>query len=171
MKGNKVQKDFFSRDVLEVAPELLGKIIVRKDMQGTASYFRVTEVEAYRGEEDKACHASKGRTQRNDVMYWDGGHIYVYLIYGMYWMLNFVTGEKNNPQAILIRGVEGFDGPGKLTRVMKIDKSFYGEDIYTSKRLWIEDDGHTNEFIQTPRINIDYAGDYWKNKSWRFIVK
>ena len=169
--GNRIRKDFFSRDVLEVAPELLGKLIVRIDDKGIPVYYRITEVEAYRGEEDKACHASKGRTKRNDVMYWEGGHIYVYLIYGMYWMLNIVTGEKDNPQAILIRGVECYDGPGKLTRKMNIDKSFYGEDIYMSNRLWIEEDGHTADFIQTPRINVDYAGDYWKNKFWRYVVK
>ncbi|MBN1187714.1 MAG: DNA-3-methyladenine glycosylase [Bacteroidales bacterium] len=168
--NNRLGRDFFTRDVLEVAPALLGKLIVRCENSGNINKYRITEVEAYRGEEDKACHASKGRTHRNDVMYWEGGHIYVYLIYGMYWMLNIVTGEKDNPQAVLIRGVDGYDGPGKLTRRMNIDKSQYGEDVTTSGKIWIEDDGYANKYIQTPRINIDYAGEFWKNKPWRFIL-
>ena len=100
----KLDADFFKRDVLEVAPDLLGKQLLLNKQS-----FVITEVEAYRGEEDKACHASKGRTQRTEIMYHAGGVIYVYLIYGVYWMLNFVTGERDNPQAILIRGINKKD--------------------------------------------------------------
>jgi len=167
--GNKVDSGFFLMDVLEVAPRLLGKIITIRDDEDIVKRYRISEVEAYRGEEDKACHASKGRTERNDVMYLEGGHVYVYLIYGMYWMLNIVTGKTGNPQAVLIRGVEGYGGPGKLTRIMNIDRSFYGEDLNTSKRIWIEE-GEKLKYVQTPRINIDYAGEFWKNKPWRYIV-
>lgn len=98
----RLDRSFFTRDVLEVAPDLLGKLLVIKRDDRIEKYV-ITEVEAYRGEEDLACHASRGKTKRNEVMYDIGGKIYVYLIYGMYWMLNFVTGEKNMPQAALIR--------------------------------------------------------------------
>ena len=132
--------------------------------------YPITEVEAYRGEEDLACHASKGRTARTEIMYAQGGHIYVYLIYGMYWMLNIVTGNENNPQAVLIRGIKGYDGPGKLTRELGIDKSFYGEDLCTSPRIWIESNGEKNSYQTAPRIGIDYSGDLWKTKPWRFFI-
>ncbi len=168
---NRLQKNFFIRDVLEVAPDLLGKYLVRKFEDNRIEKYLITEVEAYRGEKDLACHASKGRTPRTEIMYHEGGHIYVYLVYGMYWMLNFVTAEKDTPQAVLIRGIKGFDGPGKLTKNLFIDKSFYGEDLNTSNRLWIENGLKSSdiEFKTTPRIGIDYAGEIYKNKLWRFI--
>jgi DNA-3-methyladenine glycosylase len=169
---NRLPKDFFTRDVLEVAPELLGKYIVRKFDDGRQEKFLIIEVEAYRGEKDLACHASKGRTPRTEIMYHEGGKIYVYLIYGMYWMLNIVTSVKGIPQAILIRGIEGFNGPGKLTKKIFIDKSFYGEDLFLSQRLWIETNLNycgTNYKI-APRIGIDYAGEIYKNKPWRFTL-
>lgn len=167
------QRDFFTRDVLEVAPDLLGKLLVRKLDNGEIKKFIITEVEAYRGQEDLACHASKGRTPRTEIMYHDGGYIYVYLIYGMYWMLNFVTGEKDIPQAVLIRGIDGFDGPGKLTKNLFIDKSFYGKDLTSSKELWIENgvDPIDLKINTTPRIGIDYAGEIYKNKPWRFLLE
>jgi DNA-3-methyladenine glycosylase len=146
--------------------------LVRKSDDGTIHKYIITEIEAYRGEEDLACHASKGRTNRTEIMYHEGGHLYVYLIYGMYWMLNFVTGEKNNPQAILIRGIDQFNGPGKLTKHLKIDKSFYGENLVTSDRIWIEinPEKSKREIKTYPRVGIDYAGEIWKNKPWRFIM-
>lgn len=169
---NRLSNGFFTRDVLEVAPELLGKYLVRKFDDGSIEKFLITEVEAYQGEEDLACHASKGRTQRTEIMYHEGGKIYVYLIYGMYWMLNVVTSVKDIPQAVLIRGLKGFDGPGKLTKKLFIDKSFYGEDLFSSQRLWIESDLNSDEikFKTTARIGIDYAGEIYKNKPWRFIL-
>ena len=165
----KLPLDFFKRDVLDVAPELLGKYLVRKTPEKT---FRltITEVEAYRGEEDLACHASKGRTKRTEIMYSQGGYLYVYLIYGMYWMLNIVTGPENFPQAVLIRGVEGFNGPGKLTGNLNIEKSFQGENLSTSERIWIESNDESFNYITTPRIGINYAGEIWKNKPWRFLL-
>ncbi len=172
MSHARFQEDFFGRDVLEVIPELLGKYLIRKFDDGTIHKYLITEIEAYRGEEDLACHASKGRTNRTEIMYHDGGHLYVYLIYGIYWMLNIVTGSKNNPQAILIRGIEGFDGPGKLTKHLKIDKSFNGENLVTSDRMWIESNTEKINvgFKTYPRVGIDYAGEIWKNKPWRFIL-
>jgi DNA-3-methyladenine glycosylase len=138
--------EFFRRDVLEVAPELAGKILVRVFPDGLTVRSMITETEAYRGEEDKACHASKGRTGRTQIMYAAGGNIYIYLIYGMYWMLNFVTGETDQPQAVLIRGTEAYNGPGRLTKALGLDKSFYGEDLSASGRLWVEDAGSHQVF-------------------------
>ena len=162
-------ESFFIRDVLDVAPELLGKILVIKK-DSSIIQFPITEVEAYRGEEDLACHASKGRTSRTEIMYHQGGVIYVYLIYGMYWMLNFVTGGANQPQAVLIRGIKEFDGPGKLTKQLSINRSFYGENLCDSQRIWLEDCLPVKDFIASPRIGIDYAGEPWISKPWRFIA-
>jgi DNA-3-methyladenine glycosylase len=158
---------FFQRDVLEVAPDLLGKNIVIQNGNQILSYA-ITEVEAYRGEEDKACHASKGRTSRTEIMYHAGGHIYVYLIYGMYWMFNIVTGTIDVPQAVLIRGIEGFNGPGKLTKHLGIDGTFNKENICTSNRIRITDVGKQVKIEKGPRIGIDYAGDPWVRIPWRY---
>ncbi len=159
---------FFQQDVLLLAPALLGKILVRRFDDGTIERFRITETEAYRGEEDKGCHASKGCTQRTRIMYHSGGKIYVYLIYGIYWMLNIVSGKADEPQAVLIRGVERISGPGRIGKRLLLDKSFYGE-VLPSSRIWIEDDNVTPEYITTPRIGIDYAEE-WKDIEWRFVV-
>ena len=156
-------KDFFYQDVLDVAPALIGKKLFVED-----KYYIITETEAYRGEEDLACHASKGRTPRTEVMYKEGGHIYIYLIYGMYWMLNIVTGRKNNPQAVLLRGIEGFNGPGKLTKALGIDKRYHSLKLSKQTGLWIGDNDAKIKYSTSKRIGIDYAGDIWKNKLWRF---
>jgi DNA-3-methyladenine glycosylase len=169
-KGEKLSRDFYIRDVLYVAPELIGKFLVIRSGKYSIKRFMITETEAYRGFEDEACHASKGRTARTEVMYDEGGRIYVYFVYGMYWMLNFVAGEKNNPQAALIRGIEGFSGPGKLTKELKIERSYYGEDLTTSKRIWVEDMGFNPKIKTGPRIGINYAGEIWKNKPWRYYI-
>lgn len=167
----KLDVGFYQRDVLEVCPDLLGKeIILQSDNQ--LKRFLITEVEAYRGEEDKACHASKGRTLRTEIMYHPGGYLYVYLIYGMYWMLNIVTGEENNPQAALIRGIQGISGPGRLTKKLGIDKSFYGESLLHSNRIWLENNPNQFKinFQQSKRIGIDYAGKEWSEKPWRYVL-
>ena len=132
--------------------------------------FMITETEAYRGTEDLACHASRGKTTRTSIMFEQGGKLYVYFVYGMYWMLNIVTGDRDNPQAALIRGIEGFNGPGKLTRELGIDRSFYGEDLTISDRIWIEDRAIEPVVGSGPRIGIDYAGPLWKNKPWRYFI-
>jgi len=166
---NKLQRDFYIRDVLDVAPDLIGKNLVIKH-DATSRRYKITEVEAYRGIEDKACHASKGKTRRTSVMFGEGGHLYIYLIYGMYWMMNIVTARVDEPQAVLIRGLEGINGPGKLTKRLAIDKSFNGEDLIASDRIWIEESGQKPEFLTGPRIGIDYAGDYWKSVPWRYYL-
>jgi DNA-3-methyladenine glycosylase len=162
---------FFRRDVLDVAPDLLGKTLVRKFTDETIGRFTITDVEAYRGTDDLACHASKGRTARTEVMFHDGGVVYVYLIYGMYWMLNIVTGKENDASAVLIRGLEGINGPGRVGQALNLDKSFYGEDLTTSKRIWIENSDEIPELITSPRHGIDYAGEPWISMPWRFLVK
>ncbi|NMC37541.1 MAG: DNA-3-methyladenine glycosylase [Bacteroidales bacterium] len=168
--SRRLQRDFFTRDVLEVAPELLNKSLVLNGSDGIISRYIITETEAYRGAEDKACHASKGRTDRTEVMYNEGGSLYVYLIYGIHWMLNVVTGLRNNPQAALIRSLKNITGPGRVTKALKIDKSFNGEDLTASSRIWIEDIGITGEYKASERIGIDYAGEYWKTRPWRFYL-
>lgn len=168
--GHRLTREFFTRDVLDIAPELPGKIMVMRFGDGTFGRYQVTDVEAYRGEEDKACHACRGRTSRTEIMFHEGGHLYIYLIYGMYWMLNIVTGQENNPQAVLIRGVENITGPGKVTKSLGIDRSFYGEDLVNSERIWFEDNGITPAVKTSPRIGIDYAGEYWKTRPWRYYI-
>lgn len=169
----RLKGDFYQRDVLLVAKDLLGKTLVRRFDNGKVESYIISEVEAYRGEQDAACHAHKGRTPRTEVMYHSGGSIYVYLIYGMYWMLNFVCGKKNEPQAVLIRGVENISGPGRLGKHLKLDKSFYGESLIDSGRIWLENtqSQHNSEYIATERIGIDYASDEWRLKKWRFVLK
>lgn len=163
-------RSFFERKVLDVAPDLLGKFICRKFESGEIVMYRITETEAYDGNGDLACHASKGRTERTEIMFHEGGLVYVYLIYGMYWMLNIVTGKINQPEAVLIRGIEPCYGPGRLTRILQIDKSFYGEDLCSSNRLWLASDNTRHEMLTGKRIGVDYAGE-WKDKEWRFFMK
>lgn len=167
---HKLNPSFFTRDVLEVAPLLIGKILVRHFDSGIQKRYIITETEAYRGEEDLACHASKGRTKRTEIMYHEGGKVYVYLIYGMYWLLNFVTSEKNYPAAVLIRGIEGFPGPGRVGRELQLDDSFYGENINNSERIWLEDEGFSLQYVTSERIGVGYSGE-WAKKRWRFYSK
>ena len=166
----RLNKHYFTRDVLEVAPDLLAKVIVVKGNDNQERRFVITETEAYRGSEDLACHASKGRTLRTEVMYSEGGRLYVYFVYGMYWMLNIVTGAEDDPQAVLIRGLDECSGPGRVARLLGIDRSFYGEDLSTSDRIWIEDTGDLPVYRTGPRIGINYAGEHWKNKPWRYYL-
>jgi len=166
---NRLQLDFYTRDVLELAPDLLGKKLVRI-INGEKNDYYITEVEAYRGTEDLACHASKGRTKRTEAMFMEGGHIYMYLIYGMYWMFNIVAGKSGIPQAVLIRSLMGIEGPGKLSRELELDKSFYGESLLTSERIWLEKGKKIIYFNSGQRVAVDYAGDYWKNIKWRFYI-
>ena len=165
----RLTSDFYKQDAITVAEKLLGKCIVRLE-SGVKNYYKITETEAYLGQEDLACHASKGRTKRTEVMYSEGGSVYVYLIYGLYWMLNVVTGSANQPQAVLIRGIDNIIGSGKVGRELRMDKSFYGENLLSSNRIWIENAPDVVNFATFPRIGIDYAGDIWKDKLWRFVL-
>jgi DNA-3-methyladenine glycosylase len=163
--------EFYTRDVLEVAPELIGKKLVRVMPDGETIRSIITETEAYRGTDDLACHASKGITPRTKVMLEPGGVLYMYLVYGIHWMLNVVTSVKDNPQAVLIRGIEKVSGPGRVTRTLALDRSFNSDSLLTSDRIWIEESGIQPVYTTHPRIGIDYAGEYWKNMPWRFLAK
>ncbi len=215
----KLTRKFFNRPTIAVAKNLLGKFLVRRynsrDIGGM-----ITETEAYIGPRDRASHAFGGKkTQRNAAEYMDGGHIYIYLVYGMYWQFNISTAGEGRPECVLIRAVHLLsnsprsrasllrgrrelenknltNGPGKLCRYFKLDKSFYAEDVCSSKRIWLEDRGYRmrNGWIyppssrkaglrkdysprfrrgrikKGPRIGIDYAGRYWARKPWRFRI-
>lgn len=166
----RLNADWFSAPATELAPKLLGKILCRQ-IDGEVVRVRITETECYFGEEDTACHASKGKTTRTSVMYRAGGCAYVYLCYGIHYMLNVVTGAEGHPEAVLIRGIEGADGPGKVTKTLYIDKVLNAEDLTTSDRLWIEDDGvPPSAFSTSPRVGINYAAPADREKPWRFIA-
>ena len=161
----------FSGDAVTLAPRLLGKFLCRRLTDGTVLRRRITETEAYFGEEDTACHAHRGRTPRTDVLYEAGGCAYVYLCYGMHSLVNFVSGSEGEPEAVLIRGVTGADGPGKLTKMLGIDRTLNGHDAVFSDEIWIEDDGTpVPEYTALPRVGIDYASEEDRMRPWRFTV-
>jgi DNA-3-methyladenine glycosylase len=177
MKNRKLARDFYTRPTLKVAEEILGKYIVRKIGKRKLD-GKIIEVEAYIGPQDKASHAYRGKiTSRNRAEYFVGGHIYIYLVYGMYWQLNISTSKEGKPECLLIRALDLgklADGPGKVCRYLKLDKSFYGEDLTKSKRIWLEDRGgkvKKSQIIVSKRIGIDYAGPYWARRKWRFCLK
>ncbi len=167
-----LKKDFFKQKAPIVAKKLIGKYLTRTYADGSTKKFMITATEAYFGEEDKGCHASKGRTPRTEVMFGEAGLIYVYLIYGIHWLFNVVTGVENHPEAVLICGLDEVYGSGRVGKLLKIDKSFYGENIFTSNRIsfWEIENSNTIEILAKPRVGIDYAGE-WKNKLWRFEMK
>lgn len=166
---NKLGYEFFHRDCLDVAPDLVGKLIVRTLENGEQIILRITETEAYRGEEDTACHASKGRTPRTELLYADAGTIYVYLCYGMHWLMNVITGEKEQPQGVLFRACEIYNGPAKLTKRLCIDKSFNGQSFIGNDRIFIADDGLHPEIKRMKRVGIDYATPEYRDILWRFV--
>ena len=164
--------DFFERPADRVARELLGAWLVTRGTDGRLRRHRVFETEAYLGAHDLACHGSKGMTKRNEVMFGPAGHWYVYLCYGIHWMLNIVTGAETIPAAVLIRGAGSFVGPGRLTKGLGIDQSFNGLAAGRKTGLWLEPGGITipRQWIaRTPRIGVGYAGA-WAEKPLRFIV-
>ena len=166
----KLGYDFFHRPCLTVAQELVGKILARRLPDGTVLRLRIRETEAYCGQEDTACHAHKGRTKRTEVLYADAGTVYVYLCYGIHWLVNIVTGDKEEPQAVLIRACEGAQGPGKLTKALKITGELNRSDVF-GEELWVEDDGFACERIADKRVGIGYASQEDQDRLWRFIMK
>ena len=164
----RINSNLYKLNAVELAPRLLGMKLCRK-VGDNIFKLRITETEAYFGEDDTACHAHKGKTERTKILYQIGGFAYIYLCYGMHNMLNIVTGEENFPQAVLIRGIEGFDGPGKLTKALNINRTLNGENLVKSNLLWLEDDGCKFKYKATKRIGIDYATPEYRNKLWRFI--
>lgn len=165
----RLKEEFYKKSAIELAPILLGKLLCRQ-INGKILKYRITETECYFGEDDTACHAHKGKTERTKIMYEKGGKAYIYLCYGIHNLLNIVTGENDFPEAVLIRGIDGFNGPGKLTKALKIDRSLNGENLITSQKLWLEDDKLISKYKTTKRVGIDYATEEYKNKLWRFII-
>ena len=166
----RLTEDFYLQHATELAPLLLGKLICRQ-IDGQVIKCRITETECYFGETDTACHAHKGKTERTKIMYESGGRAYVYLCYGIHSLFNVVTGNKDFPEAVLIRGIEGFDGPGKLTKHLQIDRSLNGENLIVSDKLWLEDDGFECKYKTDKRVGIDYATEEYRNIPWRFIME
>lgn len=184
----KLSRSFYEQPTIDVAKQLLGKVLIHRHAEGTL-VGRIVETEAYLGPHDLACHAAKGRTKRTEVMFGAAGHAYVYFIYGFYNMLNLVTETKDYPAAVLIRALEPMrgiaqmkrnrnnerlanlaSGPGKLCQAFAIDRSLNGQDV-CGKVLYLEDRGEpTPKFDTTPRIGVDYAGD-WRDKPLRFVVR
>ncbi|KDR93841.1 DNA-3-methyladenine glycosylase [Peptoclostridium litorale DSM 5388] len=195
--GGRLERDFYMKDPVEVAKKLLGKIIVRKH-GGTTLSAMIVECEAYRGSGDKAAHFNGNKiTDRTKVVYEKGGLAYIYLIYGMYSCFNIVTGGEGEAGAVLIRAAEPIEGieqmcinrfgnyenrhgniknitngPGKLCMAMGIDRSLYGEDLCTSRKLYIVQgkDIENDDMVSSKRVNIDYAQEA-KDFHFRFYIK
>ena len=158
--------DFYHRPCLDVARDLVGKVLVHNGQQ-----LRISETEAYCGENDTACHASRGRTKRNEVLYADAGTIYVYLCYGIHWLLNVITGDAEDPQGVLIRACVDAEGPGKLTKRLNITGERNRDNAVTSEYLWIGDDGFFCEIETDKRVGIGYASQEDQDRLWRFKIK
>lgn len=175
--GKRLKRDFFERDTVKVAKELLGKYLILRG-KGKFQAVKITETEAYLGPEDKACHSAKGRTKRTKPMWGPPGTLYVYLVYGIHHCLNFVTERKGFPAAVLLRGAEPvfgvereIDGPAKICKALGITKKENGLDITKSEKIFIKDIGEEPEkIIATPRIGVDYAEE-WAKKKLRFCIK
>ena len=165
----KLETSFFHRPCLEVARDLVGKVLVHR-VNGQELRLRISETESYCGEADTACHAHKGRTKRTEVLYFRAGTIYVYLCYGIHWLLNIVTGEENQPEAVLIRACVEANGPGKLTKKLGITGQLNRQHIASSD-LWIEDDGFVCQIETARRVGIGYASREDQDKPWRFIMQ
>jgi DNA-3-methyladenine glycosylase len=185
----KIQRSFYAQPTIQVARQLLGKYLVRNHPDGR-TVGKIVETEAYVGPHDLACHASKGRTARTEVMFGPPGHAYVYFIYGVYYCLNIVTEEVGHASAVLIRALEPIEGvelmekrrktsalrnlasgPGKLCLAMSIDKTLNGADMSRGNVLYVEDRGEAApKIVARPRIGVDYA-EKWKDKPWRFLIR
>lgn len=170
---HRLARPFYERPAEDVARDLVGTILVRR-LRGRKRRARIVETEAYVGSHDLACHASKGRTKRTEVMFGRGGHAYVYLIYGMYEMFNIVTGVEGDAQAVLIRAGEPLDGwqadlsgPGKLTRALGITRADNGLDL-TGDRMFLLPGTPPPQILTTRRVGIDYAQE-WRDKPLRFL--
>ncbi len=187
-----LSREFYARYTPTVARELLGHLLVRKLPTGETLCGRIVETEAYHGTEDSACHAHLGRTSRTNIMFGEAGYAYVYLIYGMYDMLNIVTETVGFPAAVLVRAVEPLEGmelmqlnrgnvrgknltngPGKLCRAMAITRALKGEDMVNGDVLWVEA-GETvpdDQIVTAPRVGIDYATPEDVARPWRFYER
>ena len=175
MPSRILSRRYFQRPTLQVARSLLGKYLVRRIGRKTLA-GRIVEVEAYIGTEDRACHASKGRTIRTEVMFGPAGVSYVYLVYGMHHCFNIVTERTGYPSAVLVRAVEDVErqeliaGPGRVCRFLIIDRALNRADLTLGRALWVEDrrERVAPSWVSTSRrIGVEYAG-VWARKPWRF---
>ncbi|HCP08355.1 MAG TPA: 3-methyladenine DNA glycosylase [Candidatus Moranbacteria bacterium] len=187
-----LKRNFYKKDTLDVAQALLGCFLIRKIGKKTIRAM-ITDVEAYVGEDDLACHASKGRTPRTEIMYGEAGHAYVYFVYGMHNIINFITEKKNFPAAVMLRGIEinqgdghlvsfgrfgretpsvlRVSGPGRLTKFMRIDRKLNGWNLTKGEKLWVEKGIKVpkNKIRKSKRVGIDYA-KHCKHYLWRFYL-
>ena len=162
---------FFQLDTETLAQELLGKWI-KTNINGEEKMAQISETEAYLGEKDSACHSYKGRrTARTETMFKVGGTVYIYLCYGMHYLLNIVSKKENQPEAVLIRAVVGVNGPAKVTKLLNIDKSLNGESVINNSKICIMDDGKIYKFTKEKRVGIDYSLEKDKNALLRFVLK
>ncbi len=155
--------EFYHRPCIDVARDLVGKVIVHGDKQ-----LRISETEVYWGETDTACHASKGRTKQTEVLYADAGTIYVYLCYGIHWLLNIITGDVDDPQGVLIRACLEAPGPGKLTKALGITGEWNRKSILETPEFYIGDDGFRCSIVADKRVGIGYASQEDQDRLWRF---
>lgn len=166
-----LEPSFFDRRADSVARELLGCWLIVQRANQHQEKHRIFEAEAYLGPQDLACHGRMGPTRRNRTMFGPAGYWYVYLCYGMHWMLNVVTGREGLPAAVLLRGVGETEGPGRLTKMLGVTKQYDGKRLEPISGLWIErGDGVPRRQIQrTPRIGVSYA-KHWADKPLRYLV-
>lgn len=159
---------FYLGTARSTAPAVLGMLLCRRMPDGSVLRLRLTETEAYCGVDDTGAHAHKGRTARTEVLWHAGGRAYVYRCH-MYWLLNLTVGPEDVPECILIRGVEGASGPGRVSIRMGFDRSLYGKELVPDNGLWLEDDGSRPEsIIRSPRIGIPYADEKDRNALLNF---
>ncbi|CAI8323550.1 MAG: 3-methyladenine DNA glycosylase [Puniceicoccaceae bacterium MED-G32] len=170
---NILKDHFFERDSFLVAEEILGCALVRELPDGNLIRSIISEVEVYDGFLDKASHAHRGITKRNQVMFGPPGRAYVYLCYGMHWLLNITTRESGYPAALLIRSVSDCKGPGRTTRFFHINGEQNNQSLNKENGLWLE--ANKNKLLKNikkePRVGIDYAGKPWVNKLYRYGLK
>ena len=163
--------DFFKSDTITLAKNLLGKWIVT-NINGKETKAQICETEAYLGVNDSACHTYKGKnTERVKPMWKSGGTIYIYLCYGLHYLLNIVSCDVGEPEAVLIRGVVGAVGPAKATKLLNINKDLNGQSIVNNSQICIMDDGNNYKYTTATRVGIDYALPKDKNAKLRFILK
>lgn len=165
-----LDQTYFSASAVELAPDLIGKMLCRS-VDGRVERRRILETECYFGESDTACHAHKGKTPRNEIMYREGGRAYVYLCYGIHHLLNLTTGAQGHPEAVLIRGVEGAIGPGRVTKLLQIDRELNTQRLLPECGLWVEDDGTRLDMRALPRVGIGYASIEDQERLWRYVAK
>jgi len=169
--GEPLPTAFFARRADSVARELLGCWLVVRRPSGRIERHAIFETEAYLGPQDLACHGRTGPTARNRTMFGPAGHWYVYLCYGMHWMLNIVTGREGLPAAVLIRGAGQAVGPGRLTRALAVNRGHDSLPAAPASGLWLEQGPGVprRRIARTPRIGVDYAG-VWAAKPLRYVV-